>query len=235
MAVTSAKNVFGYKTVRGILHNVPAMLKLFMFLPLCIFFMSFNVLHFAAGIIAAAITAFICGFTIREQLTDLKPALVYGFLLYLLSVFSNLLENIPITDISGLVQIISPRNDYFLFSLRLIIIVQLSAMLFRTTSAFEIREALGEIEYWIKSVLSHIPLLGKSIIPDRKISGVFSLFLSFIPEIFVIWTNINLAWKARGGRNNFRKITTLVFVLITLCMDKASKKTKALEARSAVR
>jgi len=234
MAITSAKNLFGYKTVRGILHKVPAMLKLFMFLPLCIFCMSFTILQFITGIIAAAIFAFICGLTLSEQLTDLKPALIYGLLLYLLLVFSNLLENIQITDISGLVQIISPRNEYFLFSLRLIIIVQLSAMLFRTTSAFEIRESLGEIEYWIKRVLSHLPLLGKNITPNRKISGVFSLFLSFIPEIFVIWTNINLAWKARGGKNNFRKITTLVFVLITLCMDKASKKTKALEARSAI-
>jgi len=233
MAVTSAINVFGYKTIRGILHKVPAMLKLFMFLPLCVFCMSFNVLQFAAGIIAAAILVFISGFTIKEQLTDLKPALIYGFFLYLLSVFSNLPENVQITDMSGLVRIFLPRNDFFLFSLRLIIIVQLSALLFRTTSAFEIREALGEIEYWIKRVLSHLPLLGKNITPDRKIAGVFSLFLSFIPEIFAIWTNINLAWKARGGKNNFKKITTLVFVLITLCMDKASKKTKALEARSA--
>jgi len=234
MAITSAQNVFRYKTVKGILHKVPATLKLFMFLPLCIFCMSFTVLQFVTGIIAAAVIAFICGFTLREQLTDLKPALIYGILLYLLSVFSNLPENIQITDISGFAQIFFQNNEYFRFSLRLIIIVQLSAMLFRTTSAFEIRESLGEIEYWIKRSLSHLPLLGKNITPNRKISGVFSLFLSFIPEIFETWTNINLAWKARGGKHNFRKIITLVFILIALSMDNASKKTKALEARSTV-
>jgi len=61
---------------------------------------------------------------------------------------------------------------------------------------------------------------------------IISLFINFIPEIFKIWTSINLAWKSRGGKNGFGKIKTLVFVLISLSFEKAAIKAKALSARS---
>lgn len=165
-------------------------------------------LWLSAAITAAVITAFLCGFTPREQLTDLKPAVFYALLMYALSVFSNLYEiwgaaQMPISAFAA--AILLPRPDFLRIALRLVLIVQISALLFRTTSSMEIREALG-----IK---------------------IFSLFLCFIPEIFETWAAINLSWKARGGRQGFAKIKTLVFILISISMEKASRKAKALEAR----
>jgi energy-coupling factor transporter transmembrane protein EcfT len=84
--------------------------------------------------------------------------------------------------------------------------VQISALFFRTTSSLEIREVVR--------------------------FEIISLFLCFIPEIFKIWTSINLAWRARSGKEGFIKIKTLMFILISLSFEKAAIKAKALEARS---
>lgn len=202
--VNRGQSIFKYKTIKCPLHRVPSVIKLFMFLPLSILCMTLPVFYMAAGIIAAATAAFICRFTLREQLIDLKPAAFYAVLMYGLSVFSNLIENwgnIP----PDTVKIFLPRHDFLRIALRLFLIVQLSAFLFRTTTPLEIRDAV-------------------------RIKTIF-LFLGFIPEVFETWTTINLAWKARAGRNGFSKIKTVVFVLVSLSMEKAAVKAKAIEAR----
>jgi len=209
MAVIGAQTVFKYKTIKGPLHKLPAIIKLFLLLPLCIFCMSLSPLWLGALIIAAALTAFICRFTLREQLCDLKPAAFYALLMYALSVFSILFDNWGKMPLSALAAAaIIPREDFLYIALRLSLVVQLSALLFRTTSSLEIRESL--------------PRFAQNI----------SLFLSFIPEIFTSWANINLAWKARGGKQGLVQIKTLVFVLISLSFEKAALKAKALEARN---
>ena len=209
------------------------MLKLFLLLPLSVFCMSLPPLWLFAGIIAAAIAAFLCGFTLREQATDLRPAFFYGVLMYALSVFSTLYENYGIRPVSVLAAAaLAPRPDFLRIALRLLLIVQISALLFRSTSSMEIREGLISTERFARRLLLRLPLLGKRISPQCRIAEAVSLFLSFIPEIFENWTVINLAWKARGGRQGFSKIKTTVFVLISLCMEKAAAKARALEARS---
>jgi energy-coupling factor transporter transmembrane protein EcfT len=158
------------------------------------------------GIIFCVIVSFICGLSSREQLTDLKPAFYYAILMYILSVFSNLFDNFRLIPLNELIIALIPRHEYLRITLRLALIVQISALVFRTTSALEIREAV-KVE-------------------------IISIFLCFIPEIFKIWTSVNLAWKARGGKNGITKIKTVIFVLISLCFEKAALKAKALEARS---
>jgi energy-coupling factor transporter transmembrane protein EcfT len=210
MAMSKTQAVFRYKTIKGPLHKVPSLLKLILFLPLSIFCMSLSIKWLCVGIIVSAITAFFCKFTLREQLTDLLPALFYAVLMYALSVFSNFFElfwkiTLNANIIDHLVFILLPRNDFPRIALRLVLIVQFSALLFRTTSALEIRESL-------------------------RIEPI-SLFLSFIPGIFETWKTIDLAWKARGGKQGFRKIRTVIFVLITLSLEKAAVKSTALAAR----
>jgi energy-coupling factor transporter transmembrane protein EcfT len=164
----------------------------------------------AAGILTAVIFAFFCRFTLREQLTDLKPALFYALLMYVLSVFSNLYNyQFEINNF----RILIPPAEYIRITLRLVLIIQLSALLFRSTSAIEIREAL------------------RAVLPKRIAENI-SLFICFIPQIFEIWVLISLAWKARGGRKGISGIKTIVFILISLNMEKAAVKSRALAARS---
>ena len=224
--------VFRYKTVKGPLHKLPAMLKLFLLLPISVFCMSLPPLWLAAGIITALAAALLCGFSLHEQLTDLKPAAFYSGVMYALSVFSTLFENLGNMPFSALAAAaLLPRPDFLRIALRLALIVQLSALLFRSTSSIEIREGLNTIERAIRHFFSRLPLLGKRISPKPRFAEYISLFLSFIPDIFETWTTINMAWKARGGKQGPAKIRTLVFVLISLSFEKAALKAKALAAR----
>jgi biotin transport system permease protein len=198
--------VFKYKTIKGPLHKVPAVIKLLLLLPLSVFCMSLPPLWLGAGILSAVLAAFICGFSLYDQLTDFKPSFYYAILMYVLSVFSNLIDNFRLMPLNQFFTMLIPDHEYLRITLRLVLIVQISALLFRTTSSLEIREVV-RLE-------------------------IISLFLCFIPEIFKIWTSINLAWKSRGGKEGLAKIKTLMFILISLSLEKAAIKAKALEARS---
>jgi len=224
--------VFKYKTVKGPLHRLPAMAKLFILLPLSGFCMSVSPAWLGAGIILLTLTAFLCGFTLREQLTDLKPAALYAFLMYTLSVFSTSLENLnnmPSQDMAFAALI--PREDFLRIALSLAVVLQLSALLFRTTSSVEIREGLLAIERFIRRAFSRLPLLGKQVSVRPRFAQNITLFLCFIPEIFQIWSSIDMAWKARGGKQGWARVKVLCFALISLSFEKAALKAKALEAR----
>jgi len=198
--------VFKYKTIKGFLHHVPVIIKLLLLLPLSFFFMFLPPLWLGIGIIFAVYMAFICGLSLNDQLTDFKPVFYYAILMYALSVFSNLIGNFKALPVSQFFTVLIPNHEYLRITLRLAFIVQISALFFRTTSHLEIRD-LVRLE-------------------------IISLFLSFIPEIFKIWTSINIAWKSRGGKEGVGKIKTLLFILISLSFEKAAIKAKALEARS---
>jgi len=239
--MVGGQTVFKYKTIKGILHKCPAMIKLFVLLTLSIICMSLPSLWLATGIMIAVFFAFLCRFTLREQLTDFKPAFFYTILMYSLSVFSNLI-NKDIIDITNslftvnytLLTVLLPHHDYIRIVLRLTLIIQLSALFFRSTSSIELRECLNIIESLIRRIFSKVLLIGKYISLYPRFSDNITLFLSFIPEIFETWSKINQSWRARGGKQGLRKIKMLVFVLISLSFEKAAVKAKALEARNAL-
>jgi len=191
--------VFQYKTIKGQLHKVPALLKLILLLPLSIIVFYLPALWLCFGFFILISLAFISGITFREQLTDLKPALIYTVFLYFLSVIAGSLESW-----NGLHSLL-PQPEHLRTMLRIVLVFQLSALLFRTTSFLEIQKIV-------------------------RVEAV-SLFLIFIPEVLKIWTSIDMAWKARGGKNGINKIKMLVFVLISNSLEKASLKAKAIEAR----
>ncbi|MCL2067408.1 MAG: energy-coupling factor transporter transmembrane protein EcfT [Treponema sp.] len=226
MAMKSAA-VFRYKTEKGPLHKLPIVLKLLLLLPLSVLCMSLPLFLLAAGIISIAVIAFLCGFSYREQLTDLKPALFYALLMYALSVFSLIVERFP----SFSVSVFLPMAGFIHIALRLVLIIQLSALLFRSTSSIEIRGGIIAIECFFRRCISRLPVIGKHVSSAPRFAQNISLFLSFIPEIFETWSIINFAWRARAGKNGIIKTKTLVFVLISLSMEKAMRKTNAITAR----
>jgi len=198
--------VFRYKTIKGPLHKVPAEIKLLLLIPLSFICMSLPPIWLAAGIILCIPASFAFGLSLQDQLTDARPAIYYAVLMYFLSAFSNIFDNFKAAPFNELAAALIPRYEYLRITLRLMLVVQISALVFRTTSSLEIREAV-RLE-------------------------IISLFLCFIPEIFKIWAAVNLAWKARGGKEGLLKIRIVVFVLISLCFEKAALKAKAAEARS---
>jgi len=239
VAIRSGQAVFRYKTEKGPLHRLPAALKLFLLLPLSIFCMSLPSAFLCVGIIVLAVLAFLCGFSPHEQLTDLKPAAFYAALMYGLSLFSLLPQWLAEPQTGGeaprLAVLLLPRPGFLRISLRLVLIVQISALLFRSTSSLELRDSVGEVERFVRQRISRLPLLGKRIAPRPCFAHGMALFLSFIPEVFETWKQINLAWQGRAGKQGPQKIKTLVFVLISLSLEKAAVKANALAARSQVR
>lgn len=210
--MVSRQSIFKYKTIKGPLHKVPAWIKLILLLPVSILCITLPPFWLLTGIIAIIITAFLCGFTLQEQLTDFKPALFYVIILYSFFVLTNFIS--LLTSHSSIFTLSSswfsasfliPNSDFLRTALRLILIVQLSALVFRTTSSLEIRDTVR--------------------------LDIIAVFISFIPQIFQTWSNLNLAWKARAGKQGIGKIKTIVFVLISISFEKAAIKAKALEAR----
>jgi biotin transport system permease protein/energy-coupling factor transport system permease protein len=193
--------------------------------------MTLSPLWLGTGIAAASITAFICRFSLREQLTDLKPAVFYAFLMYTLSLLSSIMEiHKLLPELSYLTALI-PKPDFIRIALRLVLIMQLSSLLFRSTTSGEIRDGLRTMEQVIRRFLSRVLFFQNKIAPGGHFAENISLFLCFIPEIFETWSIINHAWKARGGKPGLEKIRTTVFVLISLSMERAAVKAKALAAR----
>lgn len=211
--------VFNYKTVKGPLHKLPAIFKLFILIILSLLCIKLPSLWLFIGILLTILLSFFCKLTLKEQLIDFKPAAFYVILMFSLSIFSNLIDNRSnlLSFNASLLSIFIPYPDFLRIVLRLILIIQLSALFFRTTSLFEIREGLL--------------FFGKKSKLYLSFTESISLFLCFIPEIFQIWSSIDLSWKARGGKPGFKKIKNLLFILITLSFERASLKARAIEAR----
>ena len=263
--------IFAYIAKKGPLHRIPAPIKLLLMILFSLICMSLPIPVLAALIVLTAFIAFACGISPDRQFSDLKPALFYGTLMYILSIFSQLFEIrfpvhideslinnpalkgrgmllLPWNCIRGLIpllsalkgwvlnpsariKIISPKISFVFLILRFALILQLSALLFRSTTTLEIRDSLNEIETRIRRFLSRLPFLKKHIELKPRLGTGIALFAGFIPEIFQTWERIDRAWLARGGKNNSEKIRTLVFILISLSFEKAAQKAKAIAAR----
>jgi energy-coupling factor transporter transmembrane protein EcfT len=232
MAVRRRHAVFAYNATKSALHRLPAIVKLLALIPLSLLCMSLSSQALAIGIAVMAVAGLACKFSLYEQLTDLRPVLFYSLIMYVLSVFSQIAGihyPVPIREL--LITIFTPQYKMVHMCLRLGIIVQLSALLFRTTTPLEIRDDLNAIESGIRHMLSRIPLMGKHISVRPRLSGRLALFAGFIPEIFQIWTQIDRAWRARGGKPGLAKVKTLVFALITVSFEKTAAKAAAMSAR----
>ena len=232
MAVKARRPIYAYKTIKGPLHRIPALFKILGLIPLSIVCMILPLPALAAGIAVMFLCALACGFSPVEQVTDLRPSIFYGAFMLFLSVSSRLYAadfSLPVSEF--LIAVFAHHDNFLLLSLRLVIIMQLSALLFRSTTTLEIRNSMSMIETRVRRTLADIPPVKKHISIRPRIAENLSLFAGFIPEIFQTWTQINKAWSARGGKSGFKKIKTLVFVLVSISFEKAARKAAALAAR----
>ncbi|MDR0450759.1 MAG: energy-coupling factor transporter transmembrane protein EcfT [Treponema sp.] len=233
--------VFQYRKGGGILCRIPALPKLALVLGLALILMFLPFYAIPAGILAAAAFARLCGFTPREQLADVKPVLFYAAFLYLINIFSHLASAdfaafaVPVRGAGPearrrLAAILYPDSEYGLYALRLLLVMQLSALFFRTTTSTEIKGAILGLEANIRRVIRKLPFT-KSVSPRAKFGTSLALTISFIPELFSLWERINRAYRARGGRGGLKKARVLLVSLFSLAFSYADKKARALAAR----
>jgi hypothetical protein len=178
----------------------------------------------ALGILAACGGNFFLGFSIRDQISDLSPIKYYLLLLYVLSTTSNLF-------VSFSVQSLVPDMGIISLLVKLILAIQVCSLLFRTTSSAGLKEGVENIETFLRGFIRKLPL-GKNLVSaDNSFSVAMYMFLSFLPAELDLWSKVDAAWKARGGKNGIKKVQVLSYVFISISLYKAASKAQALRER----
>jgi biotin transport system permease protein/energy-coupling factor transport system permease protein len=225
--------VFRYKKGNSLLHRAPALLKLSVLAALAISIMFLPLSAVCAGIAAAIIPALVCGFSVKEQLTDIRPALFYALFLCMISACSGIVSAggpAAVSSLRDLIHRVRPAYEYGVYIVRLILVMQVSALLFRTSSSIEIKEAVCGAETALRRVLRRLPGAGR-ISPAAKFGNSIALTISFIPVLFELWEKLNRAYRARGGRGGLTRFRLLIAALIALSFHYAAQKARALQAR----
>jgi energy-coupling factor transporter transmembrane protein EcfT len=114
------------------------------------------------------------------------------------------------------------------------------ALLFATTTSRDLRKTLMNLEKILLSPL--VWGLSKNSTPWAKrwvralnrprLALSVSLMLSFIPRIFEVWENTELAYRARLGKKGIRGYGTLILLATERLMEAAGETALALESRS---
>lgn len=198
-------SLFSYKATDSFLQKIPALIKLlFLFaVPVTVMLCSIEVCLIL--IAAIAILALAGRIRARDFFRDQKPVVYYSLMIVAIDVLSFLLFHKN-------ESIVTTRSLHMI--LRLLCAMEATSVFFRTTSSFEIREAIS---------FGH---------PDNPVSDMFALFLSFLPQVFEIWMQLDLAYRSRGGKNGPMKVLRLFPLLITMSMKKAGTTYLALLNRS---
>ena len=216
MAVKNNKTPWSYRKGATLLHRLPAGLKL-------IFLLFFSIAAFLPGsdlqsFIILAIEIFLIA--LLSVIARIGPiALLHGsrplfFTVIAVFIFRGI-------EISPL--FFNPRGirEGALLCTRLLAAFSAGSLFFAVTTSGEIKKSLVRLESALR-------------IERLKLGLSISLMLGFLPRFFVIWEDINLAWKSRGGKNNLRRLIVLVPLVVEKMMLHAADTAEAMEARSTV-
>ena len=205
-------SLFAYTKTDSIIHRTPAWLKLLVLfvVPITLYLTPIQVCMVLVPFFV--IIVLIAKIELSLFLRDLRPIVIYSLMILTIDVLSWLLS--------------SEKSDIITHSslcliLRLICAVEATSVFFRTTSIYETMETLQRIERTITFRKTGL-----------VVSGILSMFLSFLPQIFSTWTQLESAYTARGGRKGLAKAIRLLPLLISLSIRKAQTTYLALLNRS---
>ena len=196
------------------LHRLPAGSKLafLLFLSLAVFIpgpelRSIVILAIAAVILA--ILSFSAGLTPWQLMRGSRPLFLMIILVFLIRGFSF---SPPGINPDGL-------KETAFFGIRIALAFSAGTLFFSVTTSSETNRSLSRLEK-----LLHADKL--------KLALRISLMLGFLKDFFVVWEDLNLAWKARGGKKNLSLICILMPLAIERMMQKAAATAEAMAARS---
>ena len=202
---------FSYKEGKTFLHRCPAIIKI-LFIPLISILIFKLPLYFAAGLfVLQTILAFCLRFTLGEQVSDLKPILYYAFILL-------------VFKLAG--AVILKSFDFLpslIMLLKLLCVMQTASLVFRTSTALQLRQGLEDMEKTCRRIL-HLKI-------KTPLANTLALFICFIPQVWQNWEAIKKAWFARGGKKSLRMLFVLLPVLFSLGMKQAYNTARALSVR----
>lgn len=224
-------SAFSYKYGNSFLHKMPAWIKLLLIpaINIAVFCLPYYV---SIGfLILQFILCCILHFTIREQFEDLKPVIYYAILLYFFNLISSSIstfiaknelsfyENIKAIGKASLFN-----KETFLMLVKLFCIMQSASIVYKTSTSLEIREGIGIMEAAVRKFL-HLK-------QKLTLTNTISLFVTFIPMVFSVWTKTKKAWYARQGKGGIKMYMTLLPVLFSVGMKQAYNSAKAVSIRN---
>ena len=215
MAVKGKPVPWSYKKGSSPLHKMPAGFKLafLLLLSLAAFFPGQGFLSLAVPCSIAFVLVLLSFAAGIGPLVLLRGSSPLFFVILAVFLFQAVELSPPFINFDGL-------KESIVFCARIATAFAAGSLLFSVTTPGEIRKSLSRLETFL-----HLKKL--------KLSLSISLMLGFIPMLFQIWEDTNLAWKSRGGKNNLSRLTTLLPLLVERMMLKAAETAEALEARGA--
>jgi len=204
---------WSYRKTHSPLHRLNAGFKLvfLLLLSLAAFFpgpelRSLVILSVIAIILIAL--SFAAGLGPRALLRGSAPLL---FLVLAVFVFRGVEISPPGFNTEGLFE-------SAIFLVRICAAFAAGTLLFAVTTPGEIRKSLSRLEASLN-------------IEKLRIGLGLSLMLGFLSRFFLIWEDITLAWKSRGGKKNITRLVVLIPLVIEKMMVKAAETAMALESR----
>lgn len=223
---------FSYKSGNSLVHRMPSWAKMLLLPVLSIVFFRLPPVCSVAFIVFQCAVSFLLRFSLREQLADLKPVIFYAVALYLTSFIAYFCTELSSNEFRGVLHSASrattlcfSNTDSAVLLVKIFCLMQSASIVFKTSTSLEIREGVGVIEHFVRTVL-----------PCRKkntFTNTISLFVCFIPLVFKIWGETKRSWKARCGKSGPRMYMTLFTVVFIVGMKKASNAARAVAARNA--
>ena len=202
------EGLFAYTKKDSTVHRTPAALKLLLLFAVPVVLYLTPIWVCLALIPTFLLLALIAGIGVGRFFRDLRPIVIYSLMIILIDVLSWLIFRK--ND-----DVITKTSLYLI--LRLLCAVEATSVFFRTTSIYEITEMLSRITF------------GKA---GLVVSSMLSLFLTFLPQIFATWAELDSAYRARGGRKGIAKAAVLLPLLISMSINRARTTYLALLNRS---
>ena len=202
------------------LKKIPAWIKI-LFIP------AFNILFFCLPpvfsvmlIFVQAGVALINKISIKSQISLLKPVIYYAVLLYISNFVSSYFAS---HDFDAALSLCLKNTETAFMLIKLFCIMQSASLIFKTTTAMQIREGIGIIESAMRKFLPFSK--------ENKLTDTISLFINFIPMVLEIWNQSKRAWTARHGKISPKMYSVLLPILFSIGMKKAYSTAKALAVR----
>lgn len=216
---------FSYRIGTSFLYKIPPIFKiLFMF----VFGTAIFAFKESQNLVLSGIFCFLVVFELcvriglREQLRTIKPI----FFIVVLLFFTTML-NIFIAK----QNLLAIFNDYKNFlapialSLKFLITMQITSLVFKTTTFLQIKQTLTTIELFFRKVL-HLHL-------KTTFSETFAFMMLFIPRVFDVYSSLIKACIAREpkGKIHLHNYFGIFFEVFALSMHKAYETSKAINSR----
>lgn len=220
---SSSQTAFSYKAGSSIFHRCPAWIKILLLPIVSVVF--FKAPAFVSAVMLTVVFAveLMLKFSLKEIFSDLK--LVFYYALILLFVRAIVFVTGNREEGFSLAVFFLEQEETLLMLLRLLCMLQLTTLIFRTSSSLQLREGFEKIELAVRKLFHR-----KKATP---IANALALFTSFIPLVAKNWNQVKRAWYTRGGKNSIKMYVVLLPVFFSVGMKQAYLTARALSIRAA--